>query len=102
MEKKELKKIWDKYKLSCRKSYKPEYIKKFCKEISIEFQEKWIYTKDRYRELSNRTPRVDAEDLLLHVCEQFKIKPNKKRMETSRKMLGEGSRRECLEEAYLE
>jgi hypothetical protein len=60
-----------------------------------------IYTKKRYRELSLDEPRVDAEELLIWLCNNLGIEPDKKTLEIANKMFGEGSRRELVEEAYL-
>lgn len=101
MDKEEIKNLWIKHKLSTRNSYSVELIKKLCPEFKIEFQDKWIYTELRYRELSDGTPRVDGEDFLIAICKKHKIKPNPKKMKTANMMLGEGSRRGLIQEAYL-
>jgi hypothetical protein len=98
----EIKSIWNQMKLSCRNSITPEYAKEFCEKTETSFDKKLIYTNQRYRELSTMQPRVDCEDLLVHVCKHHKIEPNQKRIDTSNKMCGEGSRRKLVEEAYLE
>ena len=101
MEKQELKQIWKSMKLSCRNSYKPEYIKAFYKRVGLEMPEHLIYTEKRYRELADNVPRVDGEDVLINVCVWLHIEPEQKFIELSNKMFGEGSRRQCIEEAYL-
>lgn len=97
----DIKKTWKDMNLSCRNSYKPEYIKEFYTKLGLEFPEKLIYTKERLREMAANVPRVDAEDVLVDVCKKIGIKPDPKQMETANKMFGEGSRRQCVEEAYL-
>lgn len=87
--------------LSCRFSIKPKYAREFCKKLNLELPKDLIYTKEKYRETSEGKPRVDCLDLLRFSCEKLDVKPNKKKVETSKKMFGEGSRRELLEEAYL-
>ena len=98
---KEIRAVWKKHKLSCRSSYEPTFIEKICPEFGIVFDKKLVYTQDRYREMSDGLPRVDAEDFLLMICKEHKIEPNKERLTTANKMFGEGSRRSCVEEAYL-
>lgn len=102
MEKEKLKKLWNKHGLSCRNSYSPSFIKKICKDFDMEFKEEWIYTRDRYREMSDGSPRIDAEDFMIAIAKHHNIIPKQERLETANKMFGEGSRRQCIEEAYLE
>lgn len=97
-----LSRAWKKFKLSCRFSISPDYAKKFCKELNIVWDKKLIYTALRYREQSENRPRVDCEDLLYYAVKQLNgITPNKKLLELSKKMSGEGRRRQCIEDAYI-
>ena len=101
MKQTEIKAVWKKHDLTTRYSYNVDFIKKICKDFDIEFKDEWIYTRDRYRELSDGKPRIDGEDFLLAIAKKHNLKPNKERLETASKMMGEGFRRQCIEEAYL-
>jgi len=96
-----IKKVWNEMELSCIYSISPEKAKEFLNKFKMELDKKFIYTKNRYREMSNEEPRVDCKDLLIEVCKKFNIKPNKKSMEIANSMLGEGSYRTKFEKAYL-
>lgn len=102
MNKTELKKIWNEMKLSCLNSYSVQHIKVFYEKVGLEFPEKLIYTKKRYREMAQDIPRVDAQDVLIDVCDKLEINPDEGRLNLANKMFGEGSRRQYIEEAYLE
>lgn len=107
--KKQLRKIWDKYGLSCRASYNPEYIKKFLVEaIKLDKDQpcpshlvKGGDGSFGYRELAEDVPRVDAETLLVWLCKELNIKADSETLIVSNQMHGEGSRRQLVEEAYL-
>ena len=101
MDRKEIKKLWDKHELTTRYSYRVDFIKRICKDFGIEFDKSLIYTRDRYREQSDGKPRIDGEDLLIQICKKHNIEPNTKWIDTASKMYGEGSRRGCIEKAYL-
>jgi hypothetical protein len=103
MNRQELNSLWVKHDLTARYSYKPEFIQKIAGEFGITKDEvdSLIYTQTRYRELHNDTPRVDAEDFLIMIAKKHNITPNEKDIELANKMMGEGSRRECIENAYI-
>lgn len=101
MNREQLRKIWEDMGLSCRESITPEYAEEFTRKCELPFDKTLVYTKNRWREQSNGEPRVDCEDLLIYVCEKLHIEPDKKRLEYSKVYLGEGSRRQAVEEAYL-
>lgn len=84
-----------------RVSVDPDYARKLCKEFEVDFDESMIYTKDRYRELSDGHPRVDGEDLLIYICKGIGLNPNKEQLEYSNNFSGEGFRRDAVERAYL-
>ena len=102
MTKKQIATIWYDNQLSCRNSYKPEYIEKMCKLFKVKWDKKLIYTKLGYRELANEVPRVDAEEFLQLIVKTHDLEPDKDLMALSNRMFGEGSRRDALERAYLE
>ena len=103
MDRKEIRDLWNKNNLSCRYSYKVDYIKSICAEFGISEKEIPTYRGLRYRELGNdKHEKVDGEDFLILICEKHKIVPDPKMIECADKMFGEGSRRSCVEEAYLE
>ena len=99
--KEEIRKIWIGEGFSTRNSYNPDFIKKICPKFGIKFDKRLIYTKDRYRELSDGLPRIDGTDFLLKICKFHGIKPDKKILETANSMHGEGSRRSLIQEAYI-
>ena len=99
--KEEIRKIWIGEGFSTRNSYNPDFIKKICPKFGIKFDKRLIYTKDRYRELSDGNPRIDALDFLRAICKFHGIEPNKKDMETANCMSGEGSHRSVVQKAYI-
>lgn len=99
--KNDLKKIWEKHELDLRYSYNPDFIKKICEELKTEFKKEWIYTENKYREISNKEPRIDLKDVLLFICKENNIKPDVEFMDLYNKLHGEGSRRNALQDAYL-
>lgn len=102
MDRNKLKELWEFEGLSTRQSYSPAFCRAFCKKVGLIMPDNLIYIKDKYREQSNGTPRVDGENLLIFICESLNIQPNKEQLVFSRKLNGEGSRREAVQEAYLE
>jgi len=101
MEIETIKKIWFDMGLSCRNSWKPEKAKEFLSKFNLELPEDLIYTQNRYRELSDSSPRVDGEDLLIFVFNKLGLKPNEKKLKQSYAYNGEGSRRDAVEKAYF-
>ncbi len=103
MNRKQLKRKWKNYGLSCRCSYAPEFINHISGEFGIKFDPaKMIHVKNKRREFSDGMPRVDAEVFLLAICEEHKIIPSREKLRLARTMHGEGSRKELVEKAYLE
>jgi len=100
LNKKEFSKLWKESELNTRGSYSPETIKELCPKFEIDFDEKWIYTKNRYREMSDGRPRVDALEFLEAIVDKHNITGDKDKLNTASKMLGEGSRRRLIQEAY--
>ena len=99
----ELKVLWEKYKLTTRMSYDPKFIKEISWDfmVSVKDVDDLIYNKPRYREISDNKPRVDGLDFLRLVAQTHDIEPIHNKIELSHRMFGEGSRRQCIEEAYL-
>lgn len=101
MKRQELKKIWKKEGLSCRASYSPDSIKKLCKQFDVKFDEKWIYTENKPREISDGSPRIDGLVFLSAICKRHKIKQIEPWRDLANQMLGVGSYRRCMEDSYL-
>jgi hypothetical protein len=103
MERTELKTLWKNNKLTTRFSYAPEHIFKICESFGVSESEvkKLIYTKPRWREQTDGSPRIDGEDLLLLIAKKHNILPDEKYIALSNRLFGEGSRREAIEWAYI-
>lgn len=93
--------FWKDHGLTTRSSFKPDYIMSLCEELKIPLCTELIYTQTRYRELAPIVPRIDGLEFLEYICKHKKIKPIKRWLIQADKMLGEGSRREMLQRAYI-
>lgn len=102
MNKQQISKLWKENELDLIWSYDPSFIKSICDQFEIKFNPNWIYTENKYRELSaENKPRIDSEDFLNEIIKKHGLDPDPILLEKSNKMLGEGSRRRLKQQAFL-
>jgi len=80
----------------------PEKAYEICKIFGVSFDEKLVRTTQGYREsiADPSTPRVSVSSLSKHICLSLGKKPDEKKLDTANTMMGEGSHRDLLSQAY--